>query len=682
MNNPSTSLRTSEHRLRPTPNPWDPNTWLEMALDPMQKKAAYLEPGPELILGGVGTGKTHTLLGRAAHLVRSGIDAGEIAIITSNAWTAQDARVRLLSVIGRDPAEVDLYVGTLHDFCLSRLLRIHAVSIPTLPKNFSVWTPGQCLAALAQIVKADCPDQTGRMGYADLAQILDWISMNAESSTEHWTPPPRDQWNAYAAAYRHEKQAQDSLDLTDLLVATRDALSENESLQYACAWSLTRHLLVDNFEDVSSLQYSLIQLMIGPEKSVCVAMDPNQRVRRWGSVLPNTYECFTTDYAKTTVLRLQINHRTSRSIMQSWRKLAQHNKMIGLEDDSQQSLRPERMRPKMIAVEGTPQDQYRRIASDIKGLVDARTFGADDIAILARRRTSLLRIGPHLEAVGIPFTTIGDFAGTSEPEVQPVLGMLTLAVNPKNVWAFRKAGSHTSNRSHRNLNPRIVREVRSIARHFDNDLIKAAAQFRTNLPPNSTAHEELSRIIELYEELRHMMATAGTRVAATLELVHRQLHRAGADRESPPPSDGMRRLMTWAKYIDETTATGSTFPNDDATNDVRSAPLNFLYKMANGTDIDRLSSAGGETPPGRGVSLATMDTSKGMEWPAVIVADVADHIVPGDHTNDGDAFMAVEQRLFYSAVTRAANWYALYWSGQRADGNDAAPCRFIKLMLE
>ena len=424
--------------------------------------------------------------------------------------------------------------------------------------------------------------------------------MNAHLSTEHWTPPPRDEWNRYASAYQREKQAQDSLDRNDVLVATRDALLENTKLRDICTQRLTRHLIVDNFEDVNALQYQLIRLMTGPEKSVCVAMDPNQSFRRWGSVLPDLnkqLEQFTDDYDGAQEYLLAVNHRTSSSIMQSWHKLAQHGEMIGLENDQQRALRPENKWPETIAVDGTPQDQYRRIAHDIKGLVDAETFGADQIAILARRRSSLLRIGPHLEAVGVPFTTIGNFIGTSDPEVLPVLAMLTLAANPKNAQAFRNAGGLTANGFHHNLNPRIVGEVRSAANRWETDLIEAAIRVRTDLPPNSTAHEELSHIIELHHELQRMIATPGVRVAAMLELVRRQLHRAPADRTLPPPSDDMTRLTAWAKYLDETASNMSmtrlAFRDDAPPIDVRSTLLEFLDKIANGTDLERLSSEGG-----------------------------------------------------------------------------------------
>ena len=686
MSTPGIPRQVSANLLDPPPlDPFDPTTWLHWPLEDVQREPAHLDPGPVLILGGVGTGKTHTLLGRAVHLARSGVDAAEIVIIAPNARAAQDMRVRLFRVIGSDPDNVNLYVGTLHDYCLSRLLRPYAAAIPTLPEHFSVWTQGQSLAALAQIVNADPPDRTGKMGSVDLAQILDWISVNAHLGTEHRTPPPRDEWNGYAATYQREKQAQDSLDPTDLLVATRDALRENPVLREICTPFLPRHLLVDNFEDVSSVQYELIRLMTGPEESVCVAMDPNQSVRRCGSVWPDPYQRFTADHARATESLLVIHHRMATSIMQSWRQLAMHHEMTGLVDDHQKALRPESRRPETIAVDGTPQDQYRRIADDIKGLVDEKTFGPDDIAILARNRNSLLRIGPHLDAAGIPFTTIGDFAGPSDPDVQSLLAMLTLAVNPKNVWAFSKAGDHTLNRFHRNLNPRIVREVRNAARRRDTDLIEAAAHIRADLPPDSTAHDEMSHIIELYHELQRMMTTRGASVAAMLELVHHQLHRAAADREPPPPSDDITRMRTRAGDCDfnarQLLSHGAPDGEGEAPTDVRAALLDFLDIMANGNDFERLPPVSRGTLRQRRVSLATMHMSKGMGWPAVVIADVADHIVPDRDAHHALAMMELEQRLFYVAVTRAADWYTLYWARQRDDGTSAAPSRFVKMLL-
>ena len=156
------------------PDPFNPKTWLQRPINRSQREPAHMNPGPAVILGGPGTGKTHTLRGRAVHLARSGVDPGDIVIIAPNAWAAQDMRVRLFGVIGRDPDDVGLYVGTLVHLCLSRLLRPYAISIPTLPDTFTMWTHGQSLAALAQIVNADRPNQTGKMGYVDLAQILDW----------------------------------------------------------------------------------------------------------------------------------------------------------------------------------------------------------------------------------------------------------------------------------------------------------------------------------------------------------------------------------------------------------------------------------------------------------------------------------------------------------------------------
>ena len=693
------TARTRQQRLADLlnpqpPEPSDPDTWLHWPLEDYQQQPAYMDPGPALILGGAGTGKTHALLGRAIHLARSGVDPGSMVIIAPSAWAAQDMRVRLFPIIGCDPADVDLYVGTLQDFCLTKFLRPYAASLPTLPQHFSMWTRGQSLAALARIVDSNPQNRTARRRHADPAPILEWITANAQLSPGQRAPAPRDEWDRYAAAYRREKEAQDSLDHADLLVATRDVLLENTDLREAYASILTRHLLVDNFEDVSPLQYELIRLMSGPEQSVCVAMDPNQSVGRWSSGAQTLIDRFMTDYTGAMGYTIPINHRTSASIMASWRGL--HRAMTALVDDLQRELRPQNRLPDAIAVDGTPQDQYRRIANDVRRLVEEGTFEPDQIAILARRRQSLLRMRPHLEAVGVPFTAIGDFIGTSDREVQPVLAMLTLAVNPKNVWAFRKAGNRAPDPFRRDVNARIVSEVRSAAERLDINLIEAAIHVRGDLPPDSTAHENLSHIIDVYHELQRMMATGDACVAAMLELVHHQIHRE--DRASPPNSDDMTRLMAWARDCDDTARAMSLFSadhgNGPAPVNVRSPLLDFLDRMADGIDIPRLPVKGEETPvprrfspewrpaDRRGISLATIDMSKGLEWPAVLVADASDHIIPGRGADDDPAMMAVEQRLFYSALTRAADWYALYWPRRRDDGTEATPCRFIKPLFE
>ena len=274
--------------------------------------------------------------------------------------------------------------------------------------------------------------------------------------------------------------------------------------------------------------------------------------------------------------------------------------------------------------------------------------------------------------------------------------MLTLAVNPNNAWAFRRVGDRAPNGFHRSLSPRMIRELRAAAKRPDSDLVKAATQVCADLPSGSTTRAELSHIIDLYQELQRMLAAPDASVAEMLALVHQRLHRPDADREPPLPGDDMARLMTLARDCDESARMTAMMraADDDAPAPVntRAALLEFLDQTTDSIGMARLSEE--EAPPSRWVSrqrpppglrrvaLATIDMSKGMEWPAVIIADAADHIIPGQSAAADPAMMAVEQRLFYSAVSRAADWYALYWSQRRDDGTEAARCRFIKYLRE
>ena len=152
----------------------------------------------------------------------------------------------------------------------------------------------------------------------------------------------------------------------------------------------------------------------------------------------------------------------------------------------------------------------------------------------------------------------------------------------------------------------IVSAVRSAAAHPDTDLIKAAIQVRAGLPPDSIAHEDLSRLIDLYHELQGMMADGDSGVAAMLELVHHQIH--GGDRASPPSSDDMTRLMACTRNCDQDARTKAIFfadPGDGpAPINGRAALLDFLDRMTGGIDIPPLPAPGVQIPLPRRFSSA------------------------------------------------------------------------------
>ena len=161
---------------------------------------------------------------------------------------------------------------------------------------------------------------------------------------------------------------------------------------------------------------------------------------------------------------------------------------------------------------------YRRIANDIHEIVAAGNYAPADIAILARRRSSLVRIIPHLDALDIPFTTFGNFVGATDPYSRVVIALLTLVANPKDAWAFGQVVNFTANGLHRTAIPKIVGDIQQVARRLDTGLINAAERICADLVPGSTIHAQIAYAIDLYNELGRLMVEPSSSVAAILAL--------------------------------------------------------------------------------------------------------------------------------------------------------------------
>ena len=668
----------------PPPVPTKPDTWLPSPLLEEQKAAAHAEPGPLIILGGAGTGKTHALLARTVHLARIGFDPTTIAIIASSARSARRMCERLAVVIGAEPDAVGFYVGTMHDFCSRMFRRGFAQKEPVVPSHFSIWTQTQSMAALAMIVREASPERAPRPDPAGLSQILEWLSVNAHLAPANRLPAPYAEWDSYAEAYENEKRYQNSLDRTDLLIATRDALLDYPDFRAACTMALTRHLIVDEFEDVTQLQYEIIRLLTGPEQSLCVAFDPNVSISPPSTAIPGLFEWFEADHPGTDTCYLKINFRASAPVTRTWRTFATHRDAGGLLDDGQVPLSESGREPRAIEVEDSPHDQYRRIANDIHEIVAAGNYAPADIAILARRRSSLVRIIPHLDALDIPFTTFGNFVGATDPYSRVVIALLTLVANPKDAWAFGQVVNFTANGLHRTAIPKIVGAIQQVARRLDTGLINAAGQICADLVPGSTIHAQIAYAIDLYDELGRLMVEPSSSVAAILALAHRRLSQADADLGSTGFSGKIECMMRLAQDCDTFARVMAPENDDDGespmTIDRRSVLLGFLDNAAASIDSGSMTEESSRGP--LGVSLASMHAAKGMQWPVVVIADAADHIVPDRDAHNAPAMMELEQRLFYVAVTRAADWYTLYWARKRDDGTSAAPSRFIKMLLQ
>ena len=220
---------------------------------------------------------------------------------------------------------------------------------------------------------------------------------------------------------------------------------------------------------------------------------------------PEMFKRFTYDYNHTQVKGLSINHRTSARIMRAWRTMARNPLMTGIFDDGQTGLRPGGQPPREICVEGLAPAQYAAIAEHIQRLIDDEGYQPKDIAILSRRRDTIGRMSTQLDSRDIPYLIIGEHPGRADPNAECITAMLTLAVNPSNTWAFRKAADCNVTRQNRNLNHVISRNVREAAQVADSNLIDAARSVMAQMNTDNDIYMQINYAVETWNGVQQML---------------------------------------------------------------------------------------------------------------------------------------------------------------------------------
>ena len=644
-------------------------------MEEVQKDAAGAPEGPLVIMGGSGTGKSTTLENRSIELVKAGADPNTISIITFNARAATRIRQEMGRAIGADPIEVGFFIGTLHKYC-SIMLRQSGWRYAGISPSFSICDSDQSIAILTEL--STLKDENNRtqgqptLKQSDINAILQWISYNLSVRPENQRPPREPMWQEYANAYEIEKRRQNLVDFNDLLLLTRDVFRQNRNLRDAYNNIRSRNVIIDEFQDHTPLNYEIIKMMIGPTRSITVALDPNQSIYQWRGASSDIIDLFMMDFPDAQRRGLTINHRTSAAVMRTWRNMAKSEQMPGLIDDYQISLRPGGQRPEQIDIEGSPNFQYAAIAEHVRNLIDSEQFQSEDIGILSRRRYGIERISEQLDARDIPHTILGDDQVERDPNQECVLAMLNLSVNPTNTWALRKAADCNVTKKRRNLNNIISRDIQTTALENNINLVEASEIIRGKINQDNAIYLQLDYTIKTWRELQEMM-DANMRTSEMIRFVYDEMFRHGAGRKQRQISPQITKILTTAERTDRASS---------ANVDARQRISLFLEGVANSTNPDEESEENQDPFAHRkGVMLGTMHASKGLQWPVVFIADCNADIIPGENTRENSQRMMEEQRLFYVAVTRSEDRLYLYTSEKTTQGGETAPTPFLEPLL-
>ena len=679
------------HAPHPAEQPWHrspvaPPPGLEEltdGLNPAQREAVEHRGSPLLIVAGAGSGKTRVLTRRIAHLLRSGeAMPGEILAITFTNKAAAEMRERVGELVG--PVARSMWVSTFHSACV-RILRRDAAAAG-LKSSFTIYDSADSLRLITTIAK-DLELDTKKHAPRALASRISTLKNDlvdpidfADQAESAKNPFERTLARIYTNYTERLRQA-NAVDFDDLIGLTVTLLRENPAIREGYRRRF-RHLLVDEYQDTNTAQYQLVRELVGedPRADLTVVGDSDQSIYAFrGATIRNIIE-FEQDFPSARTIVLEQNYRSTQNILTAANAVIEEN-----QGRREKNLWTDQGEGEQITlyVADDEQSEARYIGRQIDALVDdGRRAG--DIAIFYRANAQSRALEDQLIRVGLPYRVVGGTRFYERREIKDAIAYLQVLANPADEINLRRI----LNVPKRGIGDRAEAAIAMLA---ERDRIGFGEALRRAEEAPGIATRSLNAVrtfVAMLEDLQ-AMAERGDGPAELLEAI---LTRSGYYAElqgSDDPQDESRlenlaELISVAAefeaQIEEADAVASELEDEDDQED--SAPGadiapdaalrapddpeaslvdRFLEKVSLVADADQLP---GEED--QFVTLMTLHTAKGLEFPVVFLTGMEDGTFPHNRTLGDPEELQEERRLAYVGITRAREKLYLTRSQMRA----------------
>jgi DNA helicase II / ATP-dependent DNA helicase PcrA len=625
-------------------------------LNPAQREAVVAADGPLLVLAGAGSGKTRVIAYRIAWLLahRRLSPRNLLAVTFTNKAAGEMARrvESLLAPAGIAPP----LIATFHAVCV-RILRQHGSHVG-LPGHFTIYDEDDRLALVKECMKdGELADRafTPSAAVHRISYLKNQMIAVSEALRDARGP-----WEKKAALVysRYEKRLRETgaVDFDDLLIMVVRLFSEIPDV-LAYYRSLWGSVLVDEYQDTNRAQYRIIRLLTQEHRNVCVVGDSDQSIYKWrGADIRNILD-FEDDFPGTKVVRLEQNYRSTRSILAVAAGVIAHN--VQRKDKTLWTENPAGEPPRVYRA-WDEHDEASFVAQSILGQRgDGLTW--DRIAVFYRTNAQSRVLEEALRRARIPYVIVGGVRFYERREIKDTLAYLRLVVNAADDVAFRRAIAAPS----RGIGPGTLARLDDEAARRGRPLLAVAAD------PPADVRGKAGRALQDFAALVARLAGQRRDLAppAFIDLALEQSgYREALRRERAPEAEA--RL----ENLEELVAAAEEFTRTDAEPTLEG----FLDGVALVSDVDELKDAEGR------VTLMTLHSAKGLEFPAVFMTGLEEGVFPHARSMGDPDEIEEERRLCYVGVTRAKERLTLSWAlHRRIHGYGVGePSRFLREMPE
>lgn len=605
-------------------------------LNKEQLEAATHVEGPLLILAGAGSGKTSTMTSRIAYLIEQGVSPYNILAVTFTNKAAGEMRERVEKLVGRVSY---MWILTFHAMSL-RILREH-YDAAGYEKNFVVYDTVDQKTLIKNILKEMNLD-TKEYPQAYVSSIIS-KQKEADISPDEYMElnggnPKAKKIALIYGEYQKRLRANNAMDFDDLLVNALHVLQRDHQALRDYQQRF-QYVMVDEYQDTNHIQYEIIKMLAGEHKNLCVVGDDDQCIYQWRGADISNILGFERDFPQAKVIKLEQNYRSYGNILAAAHSVIRNNR-----SRKEKKLWTTRQAGEKITYYHAESDreEARYVAQEIYNLEQKRSGGSltaegyNDFAILYRTNAQSRLFEDALKARGIPYQILSGFSFYERKETKDMICYMRLVLNPADDLALKRV----INEPKRGVGATTLAKLEGIARVHGLSLFDALCMDEVilSLPAKAgRAVKEMVDIIRLCQTERQNLRVS--------DIYDNMMERTGylkalEEAKTVEAEGRIENLMDFKSFIYD-------FEKDKAEAGEEATLEEFLEKVATDGDADKYDETAGK------VTMMTMHSAKGLEFPVVFMPGMEDGLFPGYRAFDSEDGMEEERRLCYVGITRA-----------------------------
>lgn len=595
-------------------------------LNEAQVKAVQKTEGPLLILAGAGSGKTKTLTHRIAHILyNKQVQPENILAVTFTNKAAKEMRERVGHILGVDGNNRSFmpFMGTFHGICV-RLLRIDGEQIG-VPNNFVIFDEQDRTTTIKRISKELMIDEKTYPART-ISSLISSAKNEMVSPAEYQSIANHPTQKVAAQVFPYyQKALKDAvaLDFDDLISRTVHLLSTN--LEIRQKWqSKFKYIMIDEYQDTNAAQYQLIKLLVNSNQNLAVVGDDWQSIYSWRGADFRNILNFEKDYPDAEIVKLEENYRSTKHILDAAHAVISKNSN---RSDKKLFTRDNGGKPVQVLTVRNERDEGEQIVRRIKNNIDIRARNYSDFAVLYRTNAQSRAIEEVFIHWGLPYRIVGGVRFYDRKEIKDIMAYLRWIFQPEDQPSFERI---------------INIPTRGIGQ-------TSVSKF---LAWKSRSELKLSEALEMVESCNDITPKA-RKGFAEVNSIGKKYREMLSETSVSGVVDSLIRRLDYLNFLDDGTITAET--RKENVKELLSVAKEydgigfetFLEEVALVSDLDS-ADFGGEA-----VTLMTLHSAKGLEFPVVFMIGMEETILPHSRALYEAEEMEEERRLTYVGMTRA-----------------------------